>query len=408
LYPLTTLYLWVAWRIAEPRYRTRKSPATISFPAARVRGDALMLAVVFFSVVGVSVLIALAARKGLRSMSIGDHLLGGRSFPAWLLYFLSVGEIYSIGTMIGLPSGLYAGGASYGIWFVGYILMAYPLGYFLAPLVWRSGVRYDAMTVPDVCGRHFRSRSLGIVTALALLCALIPWGQYQFIGLEVVLGALGLHISPLQSVPLAAVIAFVYLVVSGVRSPAFVSILKDAFMLMGIVLVGLVALSRAGGTAQTFTVDREPHTMTTLSGSPLVFAVTTIVFQSSTFYLGFSAAYLFTAKSERAIKQSTVLMPLYMLMHLFLFVASFYALTRLPDLKDPNTVFMKVTTDLLPPWLVGVVAAERGSPGSSFWPSPLCRSVASSRATWCPTSGLTARRGSRTWWSPPPWCWPGR
>jgi solute:Na+ symporter, SSS family len=130
------------------------------------------------------------------------------------------------------------------------------------------------MTVPDVCGRHFRSRSLEIVTALALLCALIPWGQYQFIGLEVVLGALGLHISPLQSVPLAAVIAFVYLVVSGVRSPAFVSILKDAFMLMGIVLVGLVALSRAGGTAQTFTVDRVPHTMTTLSGSPLVFAVT--------------------------------------------------------------------------------------------------------------------------------------
>ena len=81
--------------------------------------------------------------------------------------------------------------------------------------------------------------------------------------------------------------------------------------------------------------------MITLSGNPMVFAITTIVFQSITFYLGFSAAFLFTAKSERAIKQSTVWMPMYMLMYPFLFVASFYAMTQLPDLKDPNTVFMR-------------------------------------------------------------------
>ncbi len=322
-----------------------------------------MLAVVFFAVIAVSVAVAFAARSGLRNMSIGDYLVGGRSFPAWLLYFLAVGEIYSIGTMIGLPSGLYAGGASYGVWFVGYILMAYPLGYFVAPLVWRSGVRYDAMTVPDVFGRHFRSRTLELVSALAVLCALVPWGQYQFIGLEVVLGALGLHFTPLQSVLLAGAIAFVYLVVSGVRSPAFVSILKDSFMLLGIVLVGVIAVHEAGGAGNVFDAKSVPHSMVTLSGSPLVFALTTIVFQSITFYLGFSATYLFTARSERAIKQSIVWMPMYMLMYPFLFLASFFAITRFPDLDNPNTVFMKVTTDLLPDWLVGVVAAGAGLSG---------------------------------------------
>lgn len=322
-----------------------------------------MLPVIFFTVIGISVLVALGARTGRRKLSIGDYLVGGRSFPAWLLYFLAVGEIYSIGTMIGLPSGLYAGGASYGIWFVGYILMAYPLGYFVAPLVWRSGVRYDAMTIPDVFGRHFRSRSLELVSAVALLCALVPWGQYQFLGLEVVLGALGLHINSLQSVLLAGLIAFVYLVVSGVRSPAFVSILKDTFMLIGIVVVGTVAVVKAGGADATFHPSAVPHAMTTLSGSPIVFALTTIVFQSITFYLGFSAVYLFTAKSERAIKQSIVWMPLYMLMYPFLFLASFAAMARFPDLDNPNTVFMQMTTDLLPPWLVGVVAAGAGLSG---------------------------------------------
>ena len=322
-----------------------------------------MLPVIFFSVIALSVVIAFAARTGLKNMTIGEYLVGGRSFPAWLLYFLAVGEIYSIGTMIGLPSGLYAGGAEYGIWFLGYILLAYPLGYFVAPLIWRAGVRYDAMTIPDVFGRHFRSRSLELVTAVALLVALVPWGQYQFIGMQVVLGGLGLSITPLQAVVLAGAIAFLYLAVSGVRSPAFVAILKDAFMLLGIVLVGAAAVLAAGGTEATFQAPQVSRDLVTLSGEPMVFALTTIVFQSVTFYLGFSAAFVFTARSERAIKSSAVWMPIYMLMYPFLVAVSFYAISAYPNLQDPDTVFMVAATDLLPEWLVGVVAAGAGLSG---------------------------------------------
>lgn len=324
----------------------------------------MLLSAIFFSVIGLSVLIALAARLGVsKNMTIGEFLVGGRSFPAWLLYFLAVGEIYSIGTMIGLPSGVYAHGARDAIWFLGYILLAYPLGYFGGPLIWRAGVRYNAMTVPDVFGRHFRSRTLEVVTAVALLVALVPWGQYQFIGLQVVLGALGLPISPVQSVVLAGVIAFLYLVVSGVRSPAFVAILKDVFMLVGILIVGVFAAYSGGGIAPIFGQEHIPQPMITLSGTPLVFTISTIVVQSITFYLGFSAAFLFTAKSERAVKSSTVWMPMYMLMYPFLIIASFYAISAYPNLGNANTVFMKVTLDLLPPWLVGIVAAGAGLSG---------------------------------------------
>ena len=229
-----------ARRAAAVRLGLRVVPAHVVVPVAGLadrraalprRGAVVMLPLVFFTVIGISVVIAFAARTGLKDKSIGEYLVGGRSFPAWLLYFLAVGEIYSIGTMIGLPSGIYVDGAAHGIWFLGYILMAYPLGYFIAPLIWRAGVRYDAMTIPDVFGRHFSSRTLELVTALAVLVALVPWGQYQFIGMQVVLGGLGLSITPTQAVLLAGGIAFLYLVVSGVRSPAFVAILKDAFML---------------------------------------------------------------------------------------------------------------------------------------------------------------------------------
>lgn len=322
-----------------------------------------MLPVIFFTVMAISVVIAFLARSGLKDMTVGEFLVGGRSFPAWLLYFLAVGEIYSIGTMIGFPSGIYAKGASYGIWFLGYILLAYPLGYFLAPLVWRAGVRYDAMTIPDVFGRHYRSRALEVVTAVGVLVALVPWGQYQFIGMQVVLGALGLSISPVQGVVLAGVMAFLYLAVSGVRSPAFVAILKDSFMILGIVIAGIAAVAAAGGVNETTGPKAVPHALVTMSGSPLVFAMTTIVVQSIAFYLGFSAVYLFTAKSERAIKSSTVWMPLYMLMYPFLVAVSYYALATHPNVKSPNTIFMVTTKGLLPDWLVGVVAAGAGLSG---------------------------------------------
>lgn len=322
-----------------------------------------MISVIFFGVIGLSVVIAFAARTGLANMNIGEYLVGGRSFPAWLLYFLAVGEIYSIGTMIGLPSGVYTSGAGHGIWFLGYILMAYPIGYFLAPLIWRAGVRYDAMTIPDVFGRHFNSRTLELITAVGLLVALVPWGQYQFIGLQVVLTGLGLPISDVQAVLLAGGIAFLYLAVSGVRSPAFVAILKDAFMLFGIVAVGVFAVQHMGGVGATYDHEGISQAFVTLSGNPLVFTITTIIFQSVTFYLGFSAAFIFTAKSERAIKSSAVWMPMYMLMYPFLIAGSFYAVSAYPKLDDPDSVFMETTTDLLPEWAVGVVAAAAGLSG---------------------------------------------
>jgi Na+/proline symporter len=104
-------------------------------------------------------------------LKIDEYLVAGRSFSGFLLFFLAVGEIYSIGTMVGLPGGIYAEGAGYGVWFVGYILLAYPVGYFLAPLVWRAGQRYNAMTFPDMLKGHYRNRLLEVVVGIAAVAS---------------------------------------------------------------------------------------------------------------------------------------------------------------------------------------------------------------------------------------------
>src|ERR687883_174219 len=208
-----------------------------------------MAAVVFRAIVALSLFIAFMASRGRDVLQIEEYLVGGRAFSGVLLFFLAVGEVYSIGTMIGFPGGIYAKGASYGIWFLGYILLAYPVGYFLAPLIWKAGQRYGAMTTPDVFKGHYSSRSLEIVAAVSALVFLIPWGQLQFAGLQVALGALGFDISPTTAVLIAALIAFAYIVISGVRAPAFISILKDVLLFIAIVIVGVVAAVAAGGAS---------------------------------------------------------------------------------------------------------------------------------------------------------------
>lgn len=200
-------------------------------------------------------LVALGAgvwsRRG-ATTDIGDFLVGSRSFGGLLVFVLAVGEIYSIGTLIGFPGGVYAKGASYGVWFVGYILVAYPIGYWLAPYMWRAGALYGAMTFPDAAGRHFRSPVLERVLAVSAVLFLIPWGQLQLTGLQVAMSALGIDLNPTAAVFAGAAPALVFLLLSGVRAPAFVSFVKDTCLLLAALLIGLAAVGRSGGLTQLF------------------------------------------------------------------------------------------------------------------------------------------------------------
>lgn len=113
------------------------------------------------------------------------------------MFFLAAGEIYSIGTMVGFPGGIYAKGPTYGVWFLGYILLAYPVGYFLGPKIWDAGKRYNAITLPDLFKGHFQNRFLELVVAVTAIVFLLPWGQLQFTGLVAALKGLGWNFQPL-------------------------------------------------------------------------------------------------------------------------------------------------------------------------------------------------------------------
>ncbi|NMP23093.1 sodium:solute symporter family protein [Sulfobacillus harzensis] len=323
----------------------------------------MAFAVLIFALL-VSLLLAWMSRRNRKSQSLEDFLVAGRSLGTPLFYLLAVGEIYSIGTIIGFPGGIYAGGAVYAVWFLGYILLAYPVGYFINPLLWQAGKLYGAETGPDLFYRHFKSRGLMLVVALASLIFVIPWGQLQFSGLEVLLEAFAPHLNPALGLTLAGALAFGYILIAGMRAPAMVSILKDTLLIASILIVGIAVIIIAAGVIPIFHhVARVSPTFLTVPKSgpknAMPYVLSTIVFQALGFYTSpFGIQYNFTAKSKAAVKKAQMVMPLYMIMYPFLIISAFFSLAYLTGLnKNPDLSFIAAAMHVLPGWLVGVVAA---------------------------------------------------
>ena len=315
-----------------------------------------MASVVFLLLIACSLVIVLGSSRGHGTTDIREYVIASGQFGGFLLFFLAAGEIYSIGTMIGFPGGIYAKGPAYGVWFLGYVLLAYPVGYFLNPLIWRAGRVYDAVTVSDLFKGHFQSRALELTVTISAITFLIPWGQLQFTGFIIALNGLGWHFSPTILVLIAAVLAFAYIAVAGIRAPAFVSIMKDILMILSIVVAGIAAAS-VEGISPIFREAGE-HVRSYMTAPEQTFAMTTIFSQALGFYmLPFTMQVLFTARSEQTIRRTQIFMPLYMLIFPFLVVAAYYSLGHAVGLHSANEAFMAAAVQLLPAWLVGLVAA---------------------------------------------------
>ena len=62
-----------------------------------------MTALVFIALMAFSVVLAFMAKRGVIANSMDDVMVAGRSFGAFMVFFVTVGETYGIGTMIGVP-----------------------------------------------------------------------------------------------------------------------------------------------------------------------------------------------------------------------------------------------------------------------------------------------------------------
>jgi len=316
-----------------------------------------MALAVFAFILLLSFGLVLMGRSGHAHASMRDFFVASRQFGSFLLFFLAVGECYSVGGLLGFPGGVYARGVPFAVWFVGYILLSAPIGYFLNPLIWRAAQRFDALTLPDLFRGRFRSRPLELTVTISAIVFLVPWGAMQFAGLGVALGGLGIGLGGWPLMIGAGVLAFVYVALAGVRAPAYVSILKDILMIVAIVITAVAVLHHVSPSSLASALAPAPGVPLMTHGQER-YAVSTILFQGLGFYMSpLTMAYLFTARGEKALRRAQIAMPLYMFMFPFLAFVAMWARLHGPALASPNDAFIATARMLLPAPAIGVVAA---------------------------------------------------
>ncbi|WP_246376955.1 sodium:solute symporter family protein [Gluconacetobacter aggeris] len=319
-------------------------------------GHAMPIAA-FCAILLSSLVVALVSGRGNARDDAKDFFVASGKFGGFLVFFLSAGESYSVGSILGFPAGVIANGTSFAVWFLGYIVLAYPVAYFLSPALWTMGRRYDAVTVADLFGAHFGHRGLELVVAISSILFLIPMGVMQFTGFLVAFHGLGWPIPPSAAVCGAAVLTFAYVIVSGIRAPAYVSIIKDILLLAAIVVVGAVSLRAIGHLPPQ--ARHAPAVLSTpLSPRQMRFDISTILLQAVGFCLVPQAfAFNFTSRSARIVRRTQIIMPLYLVMFPFLIAVASFAIQSRVAAGTPNEVFVAVAGALLPGALSGIVIA---------------------------------------------------
>jgi SSS family solute:Na+ symporter len=321
------------------------------------------VAIAIFAVAMLGTLaLGIAAARG-RDTDIGEWSVGGRSFGVILTWVLLAGESYTSFSYLGAAGWAYGYGAPI-LYLVGYMATGYAVVYRFAPMVWGYAKRHNLISISDILAHRFRSKRFGIAVAAVATIALLPYIQLQIQGMGLVVSALSYGEIGLKT---AFVIGFVvaagFVLVSGLRGSAWVSVLKDSLVILTIVFLAVyLPLKLFGSYGHLFErIRTEKPEWLTLPGhdSPglgVLWFMSTCVLNGVTFtvFPSFVAGYL-GSRSANTIRRNAIFLPLYSLLLLVPVMLGMAALFVVPNLETSDLALLTMVTRELPAWVVGIV-----------------------------------------------------
>jgi SSS family solute:Na+ symporter len=303
--------------------------------------------------------------------------LGGRRFGTIVSWFLIGGDIYTAYTFIAVPALAYGAGAV-AFFAVPYTALIYPLLLVAFPRLWQVCHKHNYITAGDFVRGRFGNRWLALAIALSGIVATMPYIALQLVGLQVVIGAMGISGTGLAGdIPL--LIAFVVLAAftytSGLRAPASIAIVKDLLIYLTAFTAIIVIPIELGGFGKIFAAVPAAKLLLAAPAGPTTGsygAYATLAFGSALalFLYPHSMTGVLSASSGHAIRRNAAILPIYSLMLGFLILLGFCVvaagLDKLPEFAPGFAQFkanFAVPALLLwafPPWFVGIAFAAIG------------------------------------------------
>src|SRR5882757_2802539 len=180
--------------------------------------------------------------------------LGGRRFGTVVTWFLVGGDVYTAYTFIAVPALAFGAGAV-AFFAVPYTIVIYPILFLVFPRLWHVCHKHGYITAGDFVRGRFGNRWLALAIAITGIVATMPYIALQLVGIQVVIGALGISGTGLAA-DLPLLVAFVVLAAftysSGLRAPASIAIVKDILIYATALAAIVVIPIELGGFGKIF------------------------------------------------------------------------------------------------------------------------------------------------------------
>ncbi|MGH6788185.1 MAG: monocarboxylate uptake permease MctP [Pseudolabrys sp.] len=303
--------------------------------------------------------------------------LGGRRFGTIITWFLVGGDLYTAYTFIAVPALAFGAGAV-AFFAVPYTIVIYPILFLVFPRIWYVCRKHGYITASDFVRGRFDNRWLALAVAITGIVATMPYIALQLVGIQVVLGALGIGGTG-WAADLPLIIAFVILAAftytSGLRAPASIAIVKDVLIYITAFAVVIAVPIELGGFAKIFSAVPAqklllavpgPHT----TGAYGAYATLALGSALALFLYPHSMTGILSASSGHAIRRNAAMLPGYSFMLGLLALIGFFAIAAgvagLPEyaggFKQFGNSFAVPALILhtFPDWFVGVAFAAIG------------------------------------------------
>src|SRR5471032_756986 len=150
---------------------------------------ALLVFGVLFSLVTVLGFVASRWRRGDLDQ-LHEWGLAGRRFGTLVTWFLLGGDVYTAYTFIAVPALVFGAGAI-GFFALPYTIIVYPLVFLILPRMWSVAHKHNFITAGDFILGRYGNQWLALAVAITGIIATMPYIALQLVGLQVVIGAMG-------------------------------------------------------------------------------------------------------------------------------------------------------------------------------------------------------------------------
>jgi solute:Na+ symporter, SSS family len=297
-----------------------------------------------------------------RKMNLEQWIVGDRGFGMLLVWLLMAGEVYTTFTFLGASGWAYSKGGPV-LYILGYQPLMYVVSFFILPQVWEVGRKYGMQTQADFFQVRYNNKYLAAFVALVGVVFIIPYLQLQLMGLGMIVEVASygaIHRTLAMVISFLIVAAFV--LTSGIRGVAWVSVLKDLLLLFSAVFVGVaVPYIYFGGIGPMFaTLVRTKPAHLVMPGATTNLGhswyLSTVLLVSVGFYMWpqfFAAS--FSAKSSDTLRRNAVVMPFYSITMPLMFFVGLAATLILPGLAYGDLSMLTMVRKTFPAWFLGLI-----------------------------------------------------